>query len=280
MRTPTPTLRVLIAVLVAGGLNALRVAAQDGPRHVPNLDIMVVNATVVMVGRFVETFPPNVTGPGRRWTFAVEEKLKGDVGDPEQALIKAPKATLDAWKTHGHRLLIVNSMSEGLQSVIDLSAPGLKVLRADMTVLQDAGSIIGAAQEAIRNHSGDDAIETFLRTVPPATVRTLLPDFRACVPENSYSLCPLTKVPVDEALEQWAVDAIQSTQVWERAEGAGALRHFPSDANVTRLKALLGDPGLQPNADGPVYLVRRRAYEALSSMGVRVPEPAARPLRQ
>ena len=96
MRTPTPTLRVLLAVLAGGCRNALHLTAQDGPRHVPNLDTLVVNATVVRVGRFVEVFPANVAGPGRTWTFAVEEKLKGDVRDPAQALNKAPKATLDA----------------------------------------------------------------------------------------------------------------------------------------------------------------------------------------
>ena len=208
----------------------------------------------------------------------VEKTLKGDVRDRTQVLIKVPVSTLDAWKTQGHRLLIVNSGSEGLESVIDLSAPDLKVLRADMTVLQDADSVIGAAEEAIRNHSGVDGIETFGRTIPVATTRILLPNRRVpCVPDNWYSVCPVTLVPVDEALEQWAVDAIQSTQVWDRAEGAGALRHFPSDANIARLKALLGDPGLLPNAGGPAYLVRRRAYEALSSIGVRVPEPVVRP---
>ena len=278
MRRPTPTLRLLIVILAAGYLNVLRVAAQDGPPHVPNLDTMVVNARFVLVGRFVETFPPIVRAPGRTWTFAVEKKLKGDVSDRGQALIKAPEATLDTWKTQGHRLLIVNSVSEGLESVIDLSAPELKVLRADMTVLQDADSIIGAAEEAIRNHSGVYGIETFVRTIPVATARMLLPDRRVpCVPDNWYSLCHVTSVPVDEALEQWAVDATQSKEVWERAEGTGALRHFPSDANIARLKALLGDPGLLPNAGGPAYLVRRRAYEALSSIGVRVPEPAVRP---
>jgi hypothetical protein len=147
-----------------------------------------------------------------------------------------------------------------------------------MTVLQDADSVIGAAEEAIRNHSSVDRIETFERTIPAATARILWPDRRVpCVPDNWYSVCSVTKVPVDEALEAWALDAIQSTQVWERAEAAAALRHFPSDANIARLKALLGDPGLQPHADGPVYLVRRRAYETLSSMGVRVPQPAVRP---
>ena len=276
MRGAAPTLRLLTAILAAGCLNALRVGAQDGPRHVPNIDTMVVKATFVVVGRFAEAFPPVVTAPGRTWTFAVEKKLKGDVSDPTQALSKVPKATLDAWKAQGHRLLISNSVIDGLQSVIDLSAPDLRVLRADMTVLQDSARIIGAAEDAIRNHSDVDEVEMFLRTTPPATARMLLPRVH-CVPKNAYSLCPVTKVPVDAALEAWAVDAIQSEQVWERAEAAGALRHFPSDANITRLKALLGDPGLQPHADGPVYLVRRRAYEALISMGVRVPEPAARP---
>jgi hypothetical protein len=237
---------------------------------------MVVTAASVLVGRFVETFPTVVRAPGRTWTFTVEKTLKGDVSDPTQALTKAPQATLDAWKTQGHRLLIVSSASGGPPSVIDLAAPDLKVLTADMTVLRDAGSIIAAAEDALRTHSGVSEIETFLRTTSPVIARMLFPGVN-CVPENAYSLCPVTKVPVDGALEQWAVGAIQSEQVWERAEGAGALGHFPSDANITRLKALLDDPGLQPHADGPVYLVRRRAYEALSRMGVRVQEPAPRP---
>jgi hypothetical protein len=275
MRSPAPTLRLLIVILAAGCLTALRVAAQDGAPIVPNLDTMVVKATVVMVARFVETFPPNVRAPGRTWTFVVEKDLKGDVSDRPQDLIKAPAAKLDAWKTQGHRLLIVNSASE---SVIDLSAPDLKVLRADMTVLQGAESVIGAAEEAIRTHSGVDGIETFGRTIPAATARILWPNLRVpCVPDNWYSTCPVTLVPVDEALEQWAVDAIQSTQVWDRAEGAGALRHFPSDANIARLKVLLGDPELLANAGGPAYLVRQRAYEALTSIGVRLPAPVVRP---
>jgi len=277
MRRPSPTLRLLTAILAAGCLNALGVAAQDGPRHVPNLDAMVVTATDVMVGRYVETFSPVVTAAGRTWTFVVEKKLKGDASDPTPALVKVPKATLDAWKTKGHRLLVVYGIGEGLPSVIDLSAPDLKVLRADLTVLRDAGSIIAAADYAIRTHSGISEIETFLRTTSPPTAGMLFPGVN-CVPENAYSLCPVTKVPVDAALEEWAVDGIQSEHVWERAEAAGALGHFRSDANITRLKALLDDPGLQPHAaDGSVYLVRRRAYEALASMGVHVPEPAARP---
>ena len=66
MRSPAPTLRLLIVILAAGCLNALRVAAQDGPPQVPNLDTMVVNATVVMVARFVETFPPTVRAQDER----------------------------------------------------------------------------------------------------------------------------------------------------------------------------------------------------------------------
>lgn len=278
---PAPTLRVLIAILAAGCLTTARAAAQDGPRHVSNLDTTVINATVVMVGRFVETFSSNVTAPGRTWTFVVEEKLKGDVRDPAQVLNKTPKATLDTWKTQGHRLLVIDSVKEKQPSVIDLSASDLKVLRADMTVLQDAGSVISAAREAIGDHPGDEAIVTFMKTLPLATVRILMRGSDAgCAPDKAYPLCPLTPVPVDEALERWAVDAIQSKQVWERAEGAAVLRHFPSDANITRLKVLLVDPGVHPDADGQVHLVRRRAYESLSRMGVRVPEPAARPLPQ
>jgi hypothetical protein len=46
---------------------------------------------------------------------------------------------------------------------------------------------------------------------------------------------------------------------------------------VARLRRLLDDPGLLPTSEGLIYLVRIRAYDALSRIGVSVPEPARRP---
>lgn len=64
---------------------------------------------------------------------------------------------------------------------------------------------------------------------------------------------------------------------WERGEGAAALANFPSDDHIAVLQTLLEDEGLTSFPDGPVNVARQSAYRALSSLGVRVPEPVVRP---
>jgi hypothetical protein len=57
------------------------------------------------------------------------------------------------------------------------------------------------------------------------------------------------------------------------------LRHFPSDANVARLKALLADPGFVLSGPAPggkerkFYIVRKSAYEALVAWGLKPEQP-------
>jgi hypothetical protein len=60
-------------------------------------------------------------------------------------------------------------------SAIDLSAPNLAVLRADMTVLRDPDSVLQAAEDAIRRHPGVFGISTARRTVPADVARDLTP---------------------------------------------------------------------------------------------------------
>jgi hypothetical protein len=248
LRSPVVALRPLIIILTFGCLNAVGIIAQRGNPTVVCLDTMVVNARTVLVGRIVEASPYR-EGHGTNVVFAVEKRLKGYVIDRIGVRLRASDAALAAWRTQRHRLLIAlpedglvraDGVSEGNESGIDLSAPNLAVVRADMTILQDADSVVAAAEEAIRTHQGVDGIDTFMKTIPIASARKLRPDPNSlsnCELDEKWSLhCLVTLVPVDKALERWAVEAIRSESVWERAEGAAALRHFPSDANVALLK--------------------------------------------
>jgi hypothetical protein len=238
LRSPALARRCLIIILTFVCLNAVDVGAQRGNPTVVCLDTMVIDARTVFVGRIVEASPyrdgrtPNVV-------VAVEKKLKGDVIDPTEVRLRASDAALTTWKTAGHRLLIAvraadgvvpaDGMSEGNESAIDLSAPNLAVLRADMTVLQNPDNVVAAAEEAIRTHPSAELVKTFMRTLPIATAVTLRPAMPPCELDEKWSLsCLVTLVPVDETLERWALSALQSNHAWERAQAAAALANFPS----------------------------------------------------
>jgi hypothetical protein len=92
------------------------------------------------------------------------------------------------------------------------------------------------------------------------------------------------EVPADQRLENWAHQAIGSDDFMRRCEAVRALRHFPSDENIARLKALLNDSGwsyfhrAEDNLGVEVrhYTVRQEAYETLRLWGVSVPQPVVR----
>ena len=286
LRSLVSALRYLVIILTFSCLNGAGVLAQRGNPTVACLDTMVVKAKTVFVGRVVEAAPYR-QGHGANVVFEVEKRLRGSVTDRTEVAVRASDAALARWKTEGHRLLIAvpadglvpaDAADEGYQSAIDLSAPNLTVVRADMTILQNADSVVAAAEEAIRTHPGGDGIKTFMRTIPIQSAWTLRPT-DDCELDEKWSLnCLVTLVPVDENLERWALNAVQSPYVWERADGAAALRNFPSDDHIALLKTLLEDEGLNAFPDGPIYLVRQQAYRALSLIGVRVPEPVVRPI--
>jgi hypothetical protein len=85
-------------------------------------------------------------------------------------------------------------------------------------------------------------------------------------------------VPVDAALETLAIGWIAQKDLGTREEGARALLHFHTDANVRRLRALLADPDFATVTETgkPTlrrYLVRKAADEVLTVWGVAHPRP-------
>jgi hypothetical protein len=241
--------------------------AQPIAFHIPCLDTMAINAEYVFVGKIVAIHELVRSGANTNVDVSVEKWLKGDgQSDTTQARIDVPVTVLTDWKIRASRLLIFNGVGGGklagvedLERAMDLSDPDLRVLTADMEVLRDPEQILQAAQGAIQRHPGVYRISTFTRNVPTETARMF-----------GQTLWPVTTVPADADLERWALSALDSEQAGERAEAADALWRFPSEANAARLKLLLDDPAL---SDKNIYFVRKRAYESLLDMGVRVPEP-------
>jgi hypothetical protein len=240
--------------------------AQPGPVYVPCLDTMAVNSQFVFVGKIVEMCDPSRCAADSNVVVNVERRLKGEISDTIQARVSAQAATLLDWKNRSSRLLIFNgdetdvaSGLEGAEKAIDLSDPNLKVLTASMQVLESPQQVLQATQSAIDRHPGVYRISTFMRTIPPETAGIL---GVKTTPSQPYIA---TTVPADSDLEHWAVSALDSRKDAERAQAASVLWRFASEANVERLKRLLADP---------VSSVRRSAFNSLTSIGVKVPEPA------
>src|ERR1700678_2493490 len=240
-----------------------RAGAQHGPASVKCVETLAINARYVFVGTIVEILDPGRNGANTNVVVNVEKILKGELSYKTQARIDVSETILVEWKKQASRLLIFNGVAGDLERAIDLSDPDVKVLTADLKVLRNPDQIIKAAQKAIERHPGVYGIDTFARTVPGETAK-LFSNFAWFV----------AIVPADADLEHWAISALDSKQAPERAEAVAALGGFPSEANATRLKRMLDDPGIASGSgDTQVYFVRQRAYESLKRMGVKVPEP-------
>jgi hypothetical protein len=248
--------------------------AQPGPSYVPCLDTMAVNSATVSVVVIADLCPPASCGKGSNVIVNVEERLKGNsgverpAGSRDALQINAPATTLAGWKVGASRLLVFDHLDrngvDANQEVIDLSARDSRVLTADMRILLGPEQILEATRRAIRRHPNVYGMLTFSRSLPAEIAHEL-----------GVQWWPMTTIPADSELEQWALSALDSRDDNERSEAASALGYFPSDDNASRLKRLLDDPALSNNGPGVVnfYFVRQNAYRSLVRMGVTVPRP-------
>lgn len=261
--TPVPTRVFLTLALLAACLG--RAAAQPGLPTVVSVDAAVLNAEYVFVGRIERQLTEGSTTFAANVAAKVETRLKGEVSDVTQTLITAPESSLMEWRARGSRLLFI----DGAQP-IDLSTSNLMVFTAQPAVLRQPEQVIQAARDAIRRHPGVTRINTGLRPIPA------IPSELA---KKNKLLAVALVVPADEALERWALRGLRSRAPSQRSQAALVLRHFPSDANVARLKALLADPGLVLCEPAPgekerkFYTVRKSAYETLVAWGLKPEQP-------
>lgn len=259
--TPVPARVLLTLALLAACLG--RAGAQPGPPTVVSVDAAVLNAECVFVGRIERLLTEGSTTSAANVAAKVETRLKGEVSDVTQTLIAAPESSLADWRARGSRLLFIH----GAQP-IDLSASNLMVFTAQSAVLRQPEQVIQAARDAIRQHPGVTRIKTCLRPIPPELAKK----------DKLFGDVALV-VPADEALERWALRGLRSRAPYQRSQAALVLRHFPSDANVARLKALLADPGFVLCRSAPgdkerkFYIVRKSAYDTLIAWGLKPEQP-------
>jgi hypothetical protein len=258
--TPVPARVLVTFVLLAACLG--RAGAQPVLHTVVSVDAAVLNAEYVFVGRIERLLPDGATTSAANVAARVETRLKGEVSDVTQTLIAAPESSLADWRTRGSRLLFIHGAEP-----IDLSASNLMVFTAQSAVLRQPEQVIQAARDAIRQHPGVTRINTCLRPIPSDVAK-----------KNKLFGFVALVVPTDEALERWALRGLRSKDPHDRSAAVEVLRHYRSDANVSRLKALLADPGfvLSPGPGDKrrkFHIVRKTAYDTLIAWGQKPEKP-------
>jgi len=252
--------------------------AQPSFHHEQSIEAMVLNADTVVVGKIV------AVAEGKEFhetTIDVEETLRGK--HREQQRVRFPHrlwqlgvggfdaAELNVVRKDASRLLVaMRGEPAKIFGLIPLKDQEMNVYRADLTVLRKPADVILAARDTIRRAPGVKRIDTFPLTIP--------------IKGGYYGgLGGSTTVQalVDELLEKKALEYIRSDERWRRTEGASALRHFKSDENIARVKALLKDaePYISSHAaenhgiEVRIYTVRKAAFDTLKDWGITVDQP-------
>jgi hypothetical protein len=283
MRTYAKSLIALGAFLTV----ADEARAQPLIAHAESIECTVANADLVFIATLVE-FGNAHRADGRDVhdaTITIEQTLKTDILEDEpyqrlQVQVAHPVTVLTDWKQRSCRLLVAyDECAPYSTTVIELVPGKMEVLKADFTLLRDSAEVIRAAEEALRRMpAAVKRIHTFRLIVPRERVAETAWDKYY---DTGYLV--LT-VPVDEELQNRALEYIRSESYMSRYEGVRALRYFKSDENLARVKALLNDPGWAylrhaEENDGievRIYGVRQEAYRTLKCWEIDVQEPLIR----
>ena len=151
-------------------------------------------------------------------------------------------------------------------NAISLSDPGLKVLTADMRVLNDPEEIVRATVSAIESHPVGNVVPIATFWLTDQASRSL------GHADQAHCYC-IASVPVDKGLEQSARHEIIWGSGLERENGARLLVNLKTPANIELLRSLLTNPAV---SQFHYYFVRAAAYDSLTRIGVAVPEPTGR----
>ena len=256
--------------------------------HAESIAATVANADLVFIATLVK-FGDAERTEGREVhdaTIVIEQTLKQDIFKEEayqrlQIRIPGPALVLADWKQRSSRLLVAyDEYAPDATTVIELVPGTMEVLEADFTLLRDPEDVIRAAEQALlRMPAGVRRIHNFRLQVP----RELVAETRW---DKYYATGGylLLSVPVDEQLENRAIEYIQSESYRNREEGIRALPYFRSDENIVRARTLLDDPGwaylyqAQENngVQVRIYGVRQEAYRTLKCWGTDVEKPLIR----
>ncbi len=276
MKTGALKLLAVAVAILAAAPSFAQPGGMRRPLHVESLDLMVTSHSAVVTG-MVTSFS-NV-GPSREVTVMIVENLKGRTISPVKVQVPQSPKEIQAWMDGSHLLLLGLPTGAGSITLIDLAAPDLAVLTADLKILHDPNDVVWAIRNQVKREgrtSTEGKIDHF--SIPLAA--------------KDYTSTPLTHqfarrsellvdVPIDKRLETWGRSTIGSPDAHRRETAVDALGHFKSFDNMDILKPLLNDPsfditgvpqfcnGFEPHH----YPVRAKVYEILRHWGVDVDKP-------
>ncbi len=246
----------------------------QNPEAVPCLDTLAITSPQVLIGKIVDVQDLKTKENGSEVEVKVDRQLKGGAVDTRVKIVVegVGKPTLVSWRDAGSQALFFYGYARTPTTprygpnAISLSDPGLKVLTADMRVLNDPQEIVRATVNAIESHPVGNPVPIVTFWLTDQASRSL------GHADQAHCYC-ITSVPVDKSLEQLAKNEIVSGSGTERENGARLLVNFPTPANIELLRSLLTDPAV---SQFHYYFVRAAAYDSLRRIGVAVAEPIVR----
>jgi hypothetical protein len=216
--------RVLTAAaLVIGAVSVVAsLVGQPLFRTVDSVETLAANARIIVVGRVarfervVEYRAPGFP-LGLPAELDVDETLKGIATPGFTVPLPVTEQSLSRWRDSGARLLVAVPKNDRTPAVVvDLVAPNMAAVTADLKILRTPAEVTRAVREAVRLGAGKvDLSEGFAISVPHALV--------AGTELSSGVTNVLVRVPIDARLERRALAVLRGEQVGYRSEAVRAL---------------------------------------------------------
>jgi len=255
--------------------------AQPVPSQVVSLDVQVINADYVCVGKIIKVREQPIPGMTKMTglTLEVEECLKLPVEQTHDSqkklrelLTELPAAKYKDWMNRSSSLLVIfNKSSPQEPTVIELDSEKAEVITADFRLLRDPKKILAAAKNAIeRTPKNVKRLHTHRMTLP-VNIK------QGTRWENGTAI--IIEVPVDDQLEKRAIVLLSDKDPWTRFSAAQTLRYFKSGKNAKLLAKLLEDPATASRASDDAgtifthYYIREEVYQTLQQWGMKVEPP-------
>ncbi|MGV3618685.1 MAG: ankyrin repeat domain-containing protein [Fimbriimonas sp.] len=270
MRLPIFRLFLPFVFLLAAALAGAQTIPLD---TIESIDVRVLNARSVVLGRVVEVTPTSEKDKGLHDVdVEVEETLKGAPQPRLRLNVWALGESLDQWKRwrSERTLLLVDvptrEANPWMLRATGWNVPDQKYITADLRLLHDPAETRGYIREVVRKNPGVGQVETYRLKLPEGPLGEAIR--KKLGRPRLYGV----EVPVDKRLEQASIKGLGSEDPQVRAESARSLRYFKSPANVARLRALFKDPyyvvvvrsDVPRGIEARHYQVRQAAYDTLT----------------
>ena len=203
------------------------------PPKLENLDLVAIESDVIVTGTVANYRPDATAFEMSPVEFDVRETLKGAPGGTVKVTLDRGAKVFGEWQSSRTSFLI--AIGEKRTRFYNLTDPKTILISGELVLLDGAQTILAELRKSIARARGPDR-GSFGVFVPRARYARTRIDDRYW--EGDYTV----QVPIDERLEARAQRAIRDGTPAARENAVEALRFFPSEANMARLRSALRDP--------------------------------------